>query len=101
MKRNVNMKFLISVILLIQSTVVFSEEMPVTRIEIDAKINKRITKSQAYAMAGMVRAYGYGCSSISSASSFAMSEGYRLSCNNYRYTYEIENKGGRWSVKVK
>jgi hypothetical protein len=30
-----------------------------------------------------------------------LSEGYTLHCNNYRYEYEIADKGGHWIVTVK
>lgn len=58
-------------------------------------------KEKAQAAAYIVRAHGYRCDSISSFQPFVMSAGYTIRCNNYRYTYELEDKGGRWVVTVK
>lgn len=55
----------------------------------------------AQLLAAKVREHGYDCASISSAQSFILGEGYTLKCNNYRYVYEIANKGGRVDVSVK
>jgi hypothetical protein len=53
------------------------------------------------AMISLVRRNGYRCDSISSVRPFIMSEGYTLICNEFRYTYELADKGGRWIVTVK
>ena len=51
----------------------------------------------------LVRNAGYRCNSVSSLIPFVFSPltGGTLKCENYRYTYEIEDKGGRWIVTVK
>lgn len=50
----------------------------------------------------IIQAYGYTCSSIDHMSPFLLSgSGFKVTCNNYRYMYEIEDKGGRWVVTVK
>lgn len=49
----------------------------------------------------VVRSVGYTCDSVSAATPFFLSEGYKLHCNHFRYSYEIENKGGRFMVMVK
>lgn len=54
----------------------------------------------AQALAGLVKEKGYACDSIAAASPFAFSEGFNLSCNRFRYKYEIENKGGNWIVTI-
>jgi hypothetical protein len=53
------------------------------------------------ALTGLVKGNGYRCDSISAARPFFLSAGYTLSCNDYRYEYEIADKGGRWIVTVK
>ncbi|MCK9224931.1 MAG: hypothetical protein M0Q02_07585 [Candidatus Muirbacterium halophilum] len=45
--------------------------------------------------------YGYTCNYVNSMSSFITSNGYNVYCDDFSYGYEIENKGGRWSVTVK
>lgn len=47
-----------------------------------------------------VKAHGYKCDSVSSASDNVFSKGYTLICNKYNYTYKILDSGGTWSVKV-
>lgn len=67
---------------------------------IDGKSEHIQNHAQAQAAANLVKAYGYRCDSISSFSSFIMGGGYKLNCNGFNYTYEIEDKGGRWVVTV-
>ena len=55
----------------------------------------------ANAFADYVVALGYRCDSISSFNKALWSSGkFKLNCNGYRYTYIIEDKGGRWVVTV-
>jgi len=58
-------------------------------------------KEAAQAAVKIVRLYGYRCDSISSFQPFIMGGGFTLNCNSYRYTYELEDVGGRIVVKVK
>jgi hypothetical protein len=50
-------------------------------------------------LAQMVLAAGYRCDTISHARPFVFSSGYELQCNHYHY--DIEDKGGHWTVTVK
>jgi hypothetical protein len=51
--------------------------------------------------ASLVRANGYRCESISAFRPFLWGNGYNLVCNEFRYEYDVEDKGGRWQVTVK
>ncbi len=51
--------------------------------------------------AGLVRANGYRCDSVSAFRPFLWGLGYKLVCNEFRYEYDVEDKGGRWEVTVK
>lgn len=42
----------------------------------------------------MVRSSGYVCDSVSGARPMIWTPGYVLTCNRFRYTYDIEDKGG-------
>jgi len=53
-------------------------------------------KTEAAAV-GMIRALGYDCQSVSSSRVIGM-ETLRVRCNDYRYTFDIENHGGKWRV---
>lgn len=73
--------------------------IPSTPIERRASI-ANVSESQINALASIVRGYGYRCDSVSAATPFLLSDGFNLTCNSSRYKYEIEDKGGRWFVKV-
>lgn len=60
-----------------------------------------ITKVQKEAAMQVITLNGYTCDSIAGMSKFITSEGYNVYCNDHRYNYEIENKGGNWVVTVK
>lgn len=49
----------------------------------------------------LIVASGYSCSSIDHISEHNFSYGYSVTCNNYRYSYEIVDRGGNWVVSVK
>ena len=51
-------------------------------------------------LAGMIRLWGWRCDTISSARLLVFSTGYKVSCNRYRYTYLIQDRGGRWVVEL-
>jgi hypothetical protein len=57
---------------------------------------------ERHAAAGkMIRSFGYDCQYVNSMAPYAWSDiqGYTVRCNGFRYTFYIENHGGRWSVK--
>jgi hypothetical protein len=47
----------------------------------------------------MVRSAGYDCKTVDEVHRYIFSEGFSVYCDHYRYRFEIENRGGRWSVK--
>lgn len=57
-------------------------------------------QSLANASAAAVRAHGWRCDSVSSLRSWMFSTGFTLICNNFRYSYDFEDKGGNWTVKI-
>jgi|GEM_PF-3728183 len=60
----------------------------------------QVTKAQADAIQSLIRAYGYTCSSFSSVTWLSYSSVYAVHCNNWRYSYELEDVGGNWVVTV-
>lgn len=62
-----------------------------------------LTQVQVGALVLRVRLAGYRCDSVSSAfpSLFSAAPEYRLTCNHNRYVYSIEDRGGRWTVKLR
>jgi hypothetical protein len=79
--------------------------LPQTKVpfEPDAQISDNIKPRADFfdALTDLVKAKTYRCDSISAVSSFFSGGGYKLKCNNYRYKYEIADKGGNWIVTVK
>ena len=49
----------------------------------------------------LVRLRGWKCDTVSSVQLWVFSPGFDLVCNGFRYSYEIEDKGGKWTVRVK
>ena len=48
----------------------------------------------------LVRASGYRCDSVDSALPMMFKDGFVLVCDQYRYRYEIVDRGGKWVVTV-
>ena len=67
----------------------------------DADRACRSSKKQRDFAARAIRASGYDCASADSVCPYVFSEGFSVACNKYRYSFEIENHGGRWSVVAK
>ena len=60
-----------------------------------------ISPEQALMLARIVELKGYRCDEINAASRSPWSNGkYRLVCNNWNYSFTIEDKGGRVVVTV-
>lgn len=49
----------------------------------------------------MIIANGWRCDSVSSLVQYAFSRGFHMSCNQFQYDYEFEDKGGNWTVRLK
>lgn len=58
------------------------------------------SKKQRDAAALEITLAGYDCKVANSVCPYLFSEGFSVACNNNRYTFEVENHGGRWSVKA-
>lgn len=49
----------------------------------------------------VIRARGYKCDSVSAAIPWPVNPGYTVRCNQFNYTYHVEDKGGRWVVSLR
>lgn len=49
---------------------------------------------------GMIRAMGWRCDSLSAIRPYLMSRGFTMTCNNFNYTYNFEDRGGNWVVEL-
>ncbi|WP_127115143.1 hypothetical protein [Shimia sediminis] len=74
-------------------------------IEDEAYLTRDWTRSHAQTLANeasaLIRAKGYRCDSISSLQRWVYGGGFDVVCNKFRYKYELEDKGGRWTVTLK
>lgn len=99
-----NTKKILCLFLFTASLSAFAQKIPKTPVENHGQglgLIGGITQKQADAVAAMVRMNGYSCSSISNIRRFMINDGFTISCNNFKYEYEVENVGGRWKVSVK
>lgn len=49
----------------------------------------------------IIRSYGYVCDRVDAIQRFLIGEGFHVYCNNFRYHFEIHNKGGKIFVIAK
>ncbi len=59
------------------------------------------TPKQDAAVQALIKMNGYDCATVDAACRYLLSEGFTVYCNGGRYTFEIENHGGRWSVNAR
>ena len=60
----------------------------------------QVTPTQADAVIKLIRVYGYSCSTLSSALQSSYDGSFSVTCNNWKYRYDIEDIGGNWVVTV-
>lgn len=74
-------------------------------LENDAIYTSDWTKEHAQALANdasmLIRRAGYRCDTVSSISKWLFSVGFDVNCNDHRYQYEVEDRGGNWRAKLK
>jgi hypothetical protein len=80
-----------------------SPSQATTPIEKDAVMFERSTawSDQTEKLVRLVKASDFACDSVSASRPMVMSFGYVLVCNKFRYTYDIQDKGGHWTVSVR
>lgn len=59
-----------------------------------------LTAKQVNAVKKMIQLYGYRCDSVNFAMRSNWSGVIDVTCNNGRYSYDLEDKGGRWVVTL-
>ena len=59
-----------------------------------------VTDDQRTAAQVSIKLAGYHCDSISYMGRLAFKVGFRVTCNENRYAYEIVDEGGRWVVRL-
>ncbi len=52
------------------------------------------------ALTTLVHISGYRCDSVSAVVKYVWGSGYTLTCNQFQYTYEVKDVGGRFVVEV-
>jgi hypothetical protein len=73
-------------------------------LEADAIFSSGWTRAHAQTLADgastLIRRAGYRCDSVSSIQKWVFSSGFDVVCNGFRYSYEIEDRGGNWVVSL-
>jgi hypothetical protein len=60
----------------------------------------KVTPEQAALIPKLIKASGYACDTLSSAIRPSYSGNFSVYCNGYKYSYDIDDIGGNWVVKV-
>ncbi|MCY3928644.1 MAG: LysM domain-containing protein [Acidobacteria bacterium] len=70
--------------------------------EPNALIDDEMSDVVVESLVALVRLRGYRCDSVSGAVPSIFRAGkFTLNCNQFRYTYVVEDRGGHWIVRVK
>ena len=64
-------------------------------------VKGNLTDSQVDAVQGLIKAFGYSCNKVDFALRSSWSGDIDIICNNYKYSYLVQDKGGKWIVTVK
>ena len=64
-------------------------------------VKGNLTNGQVAAVQKVIKLYGYSCSSVNFALRSNWSGDIDVTCNNNRYSYLLQDKGGVWRVTVK
>lgn len=46
----------------------------------------------------LIKSAGYKCDTVDKVNQFIMGRGYTVYCNGFKYSYEMEDVGGRWVI---
>jgi hypothetical protein len=81
---------------------VVNDDVPIAPIEVNAVISDELKGKIKLTNAAvlLVREATYKCDSVSGLRPFLFSYGLTLTCNRFRYSYSIEDRGGHWIVTV-
>lgn len=69
-------------------------------VENDARLSKDISEELAIEFAKLIQLNGYSCESVSGVTPDVMTGSVTVNCNQWNYSYDIEDKGGNWIVTV-
>lgn len=58
-----------------------------------------VSRQDALTLAKFINANGYSCRSISDVRKMVFKKGFTVYCNNFEYKFDVEDKGGRMTVK--
>ena len=93
-------KVFVFILACIATSIASSIEVEPDAVMSDFILEFRDTQGLLEELANKIRNQGWRCDSISAASEMFWSTGFVIICNNFRYTYEIRDRGGRWVVTL-
>ncbi|MEZ8188225.1 hypothetical protein ACED29_20665 [Shewanella sp. 5S214] len=84
-------------------TLMFISPVMAVQIESDAQFSSNVDRNDTElinAITDMVIGSGYRCDSVSAITRSSWDGNFTLLCNGYNYKYQIEDKGGNWTVTL-
>ena len=72
-----------------------------TPIEPDATDRAKINVELSNVIASFIRDAGYRCDSVGLLYVERPGVHYWMSCNRFKYSYDVMDRGGHWTVRVK
>lgn len=76
----------------------FAQAALAQRIENPGGWDGAVSQKDAITLAKLINAYGYKCATISSVRKMIMKRGYTVYCNNFNYKFNVEDRGGKYTV---
>lgn len=76
----------------------FSQPALAQRIEKPGGWDGAVSQKDAITLAKLINAYGYKCATISSVRKMIAKRGFTVYCNNFNYKFNVEDRGGKYSV---
>ena len=66
----------------------------------NAQTKGNLTDDQVAAVQRLIQLYGYRCDTVNFAMRSNWDGNIEVSCNDNTYSYDVEDKGGRWVVTL-
>lgn len=68
------------------------------RIEKPGSWDGAVSQKDTITLPKLINAYGFKCATISSVRKMIIKRGFTVYCNNFNYKFNVEDRGGKYSV---